>query len=1380
MSPQPQEGKVRTSSPILAAARVLAAVTALAALLMVLPSPAGAQTTHPFLGKIELANGSRPQPSGVDSEGNIIVWLEQEEEVAKFDANGNPVNFSGLGTNILDGRGGFECPAVASDCDRVPSNGFGVGAPDYEQNDGRVVVVDQSHGPQAGYIYVNNVKEAGGGEVDVFAPSGKFLGTINQGQAFPHSDPNGRACGGIGISSIGQVFINHPANCGENHTDVYGPTASGVPSEMPFLGQIHPDFQGPIVFLDAAFDFVVGDTEFLYAFGAGASDWVKYPKAEFTSQNEISVPIDFSPTQCRCGVDSGPFEHGGVGYTVGAVDPADRHIYLAGDFAEGETMQEWDPDNHKIGPDFGTLHLPRTISIQGIAFDRSGGPTEGNIYVQGGNNQLAVFGPPVVIPDVHYDTITPLHTTAHVEATVDPLGAGPVTECEVEYGTDVTYGNSVPCGPSTPYSGSSPTQVSAEIPGLSAEGDYHYRVSATNGNGTYPAPDQTFHTHAVLDAVTEPATSIDLHSATLNGKLNPDGLPTTYHFEYGIDTAYRQKTANLSAGSGSGQISVTPTQIANLQPGRTYHFRLVAQNALGISRANDQTFTVASSPAISGVYANNVTETSAVVHATIDTFESDTSYHFEYGTTEEFGSVAPVPDGAIQASATEQPVQVQLNGLTSGATYFFRVVATNQWGTTVGQKATFSFFPPNCPNSHIRQVTASNYLPDCRAYELVSPGDAGAVTLLPGDSYSGRYKAFFLDVVTDPHFKAPPPNARGLASNPPRFGYLGALGGVTGTDPPNTLLDRYVATRTSTGWVTTYPGLKGNEVVLEAKPRCDLTMTICIDYDAGDPFGAGTFSDPTPHVWNVDGESLGRWPTNLSVVPNVKNYINQETGEITGDEKPSPDFSHYILTSRDVVFTAGGISGAPGSAYDNDVRNRSIQVVSKLPGGGPIPQDAGGPKEFIKLPAVSDDGSHILMSSLAPGETTHLYMRVDDTVTYDVSQGLGAKFVAMTTDGSKVVFTSKYQLTPDDTDSSVDMYEWSENTDSVVRVSQGNGNGDTDSCNTGWISGCGVEPIIGERPELDNVISPGTGDAYFYSPEQLDPNNPGVLNERNLYDYRDGKVQYVATFPGNTRVYRSQISPDGSHAAFLTDARLTGYDNQGWREMYTYDANTGTVRCASCIPDGSPPKIMRFEPPGFRAINKTADVLASESGPFMANDGRVAFTTSDALVPQDTDGVEDVYEFVDSRPRLISSGTSQRSVFEGNAIYPPAYTGLESFSADGIDLYFSTYDTLAPQDHNGPFIKFYDARTNGGFPISPPLQPCVAADECHGTGSATPGEPQIGTGANLGGGGNELTAPKRKAKKGRRGRKKACARKCRRHRARHRHRHAARLESRNG
>ena len=183
----------------------------------------------------------------------------------------------------------------------------------------------------------------------------------------------------------------------------------------------------------------------------------------------------------------------------------------------------------------------------------------------------------------------------------------------------------------------------------------------------------------------------------------------------------------------------------------------------------------------------------------------------------------------------------------------------------------------------------------------------------------------------------------------------------------------------------------------------------------------------------------------------------------------------------------------------------------------------------------------------------------------------------------------------------------------------------------------------------------------------------------------------------------------------------------------------------------------------------------------MADDGRVAFATADALVPEDTNGLVDVYEFVDSRPRLISAGTGQRDTYDGNAIYPPAYTGLESFSADGLDIYFSTYDTLAPQDHNGPFIKFYDARTNGGFPVPPPLQPCVAADECHGEGSATPVEPQVGTGANLGAGGNEQAAPSRKTKKGKRARKKACrTKKCRKHRTRHPDRRDARLESRNG
>ena len=73
-------------------------------------------------------------------------------------------------------------------------------------------------------------------------------------------------------------------------------------------------------------------------------------------------------------------------------------------------------------------------------------------------------------------------------------------------------------------------------------------------------------------------------------------------------------------------------------------------------------------------------------------------------------------------------------------------------------------------------------------------------------------------------------------------------------------------------------------------------------------------------------------------------------------------------------------------------------------------------------------------------------------------------------------------------------------------------------------------------------------------------------------------------------------------------------------------------------------------------------------------------------------------------------------------LYPSTHTGLEGISADGTDIYFSTFDTLVPQDGNGSFVKFYDARTGGGFPFTPPALPCSAADECHGdTEHAGPG-----------------------------------------------------------
>ena len=94
-------------------------------------------------------------------------------------------------------------------------------------------------------------------------------------------------------------------------------------------------------------------------------------------------------------------------------------------------------------------------------------------------------------------------------------------------------------------------------------------------------------------------------------------------------------------------------------------------------------------------------------------------------------------------------------------------------------------------------------------------------------------------------------------------------------------------------------------------------------------------------------------------------------------------------------------------------------------------------------------------------------------------------------------------------------------------------------------------------------------------------------------------------------------------------------------------------------------------------------------------------------------------------------------------------SGLAGVSADGIDVFFSTYETLVGQDENGAQLKFYDARTNGGFPFDKPPAPCEAADECHGADSSAPAPLQLGTTARLGSGGNlKAPAKKKKCKKG--------------------------------
>jgi hypothetical protein len=197
-----------------------------------------------------------------------------------------------------------------------------------------------------------------------------------------------------------------------------------------------------------------------------------------------------------------------------------------------------------------------------------------------------------------------------------------------------------------------------------------------------------------------------------------------------------------------------------------------------------------------------------------------------------------------------------------------------------------------------------------------------------------------------------------------------------------------------------------------------------------------------------------------------------------------------------------------------------------------------------------------------------------------------------------------------------------------------------------------------------------------------------------------------------------EVTPDGSHMAFITNSNVTGYDSAGHTEMYEYDLKSGRVVCASCRPDGKPP---------------VGETLGSQNGRFITEDGRVFFSeTADPLVPKDTDEVEDVYEYSEGHAQLITSGTG--SVITGYDGYNTLFatSGFIGVSANGVDAYISTIDTLTTQDHNGTRYKIYDARVNGGFPAERVPPDCEAADECHGPSSTPPTLPPDRTSADLG------------------------------------------------
>jgi ribosomal protein S27E len=285
---------------------------------------------------------------------------------------------------------------------------------------------------------------------------------------------------------------------------------------------------------------------------------------------------------------------------------------------------------------------------------------------------------------------------------------------------------------------------------------------------------------------------------------------------------------------------------------------------------------------------------------------------------------------------------------------------------------------------------------------------------------------------------------------------------------------------------------------------------------------------------------------------------------------------------------------------------------------------------------------------------------------------------------------------------------------------------------TGQTTEVGEGNLLTFTPDGKHVYYLGPEQGIFLFEEGRPPMRvPGTQEGGYIFGPKGNGGQI---FEGQTAYGETEnmpvTTPDGSNLLFVDAARLTEYDNcpefKGTKachhEVYVYDANTNRVTCVSCSPANLSPQGQAQLIDGH-SLDVSELQYQTPSPPFISDDGsRAVFETTEALVPQDLNGTEDVYEW----ERAGTNGCAEEStayspVIEGCVYMLSSGLGREVPNENGIadgthlvgasenlqDVYIQTSESLLPGLDNAS--KLYDVRIDGGFPYTPPSHGCEAA-----------------------------------------------------------------------
>ncbi len=319
----------------------------------------------------------------------------------------------------------------------------------------------------------------------------------------------------------------------------------------------------------------------------------------------------------------------------------------------------------------------------------------GQVYLSDAARPFVVRYGPFEGPTVVTGSVSSVAArSAVLEGTIDPGGVA--STYHFEYSTDLSFGSRT--AESAEVSGSGAIAVSAAVPGLRPNTTYNYRIVGLNASGSIagvPATVPLTTLSAPPEVVGPPfASAIGPRSARLHGTVNPNSnSPAVRQYvEFGTTTAYGRTVDALSDGVspfsfGGDDVSVIAS-VSGLEPGTTYHFRVVAGAALfqppfvdpqfGV----DQTFVTA--PAAAGG-ATGVTSKRATLTGTVNPHGLPTTYSFRYGATTAYGASTPEMNvtGNEPSHTNGVPgeiiVEAPIIGLNPGTVYNVQVVATSTY-----------------------------------------------------------------------------------------------------------------------------------------------------------------------------------------------------------------------------------------------------------------------------------------------------------------------------------------------------------------------------------------------------------------------------------------------------------------------------------------------------------------------------------------------------------------------------------------------------------------------------------------------------------------------------------------------------------------------------